>query len=129
MFETIVFFIFLLSLIGIVISIYRKIPVLAEYAPQISKTDGLLTRIKAKINDKVAVKAINSKEAILLKLLSKSRVMVLKTEHQIGCWLNTLRQNSIEKERCFKENYWEKINAKKRVKKTKGKKSDDNTPV
>lgn len=124
MLETIFFIIFLLSLIGIGTIVYRKIPILAEYAPHVAITDGLLVRIKAKIKDKVAVKAMDSKEAILLKLLSKSRVMVLKAEHQIGCWLHTLRQKSIEKEKCFKENYWEKINTKKRGKKAKKKDED-----
>ena len=104
-------------------------PVLSEYIPEISKRNGLMKNIKEKLKDKVAFKAVNSGEALLLKTLSKSRVLVLKAEHKIGCWLSTLRQKSIEKEKCFKESYWEKINTKKRGKKAKTKKEDSDTDM
>lgn len=120
-------FIFILSFIGIVFIIYRKIPVLVNYAPFDSKNGGMFVKIKEKIKEKVALNTMNSGELFLLKILSKLRVVVLKTEHQIGCWLSALRQKSIEKEKCFKESYWEKIKvAKKRSKKPKEKKEEDN---
>jgi hypothetical protein len=127
MIEIIALIIFLFSFFGIAVIIYRKVPVLTEYVPEIKTGDGLIKNIKEKLKDKVAFKAVNSGEAILLKMLSKSRVLVLKTEHKIGCWLSTLRQKSIEKEKCFKENYWEKIKMKKRGKKAKTKKEDSDT--
>jgi len=123
--EIIALIIFLLSISGIAIFVYRKIPILTEYVPELPRGNGLVINIKEKLKDKVAFKAVNSGEAILLKTLSKSRVLVLKAEHKIGCWLSTLRQKSIEKEKVFKENYWEKINAKKRGKKAKIKKEED----
>ena len=127
MIEIFIFIVFLFSLLGIAFIIYRKMPVLSEYIPETSKGNGLMTNFKEKLKDKVAFRAVNSGEAILLKTLSKSRVLVLKAEHKIGCWLSTLRQKSIEKEKCFKENYWEKINTKNRGRKVKTKKEEDKT--
>ena len=117
--EIIAFIIFLLSISGIAIIVYRKIPILTEYVPELPKGNGLMTNITEKLRDKVAFKAVNSGEAILLRTLSKLRVLALKAEHKIGYWLSALRQKSIEKEKGFKENYWEKINAKKRGRKPK----------
>lgn len=125
--EAIALLIFLIGLVGIIAMIYRKIPVLAEYDLESAKREGLFAGIREKIKDKVAFRAISSGETILLKLLSKTRVVALKAENQIGHWLSALRQKSIEKEENFRENYWEKIKAKKKGKKKS--KPDNNLPV
>lgn len=133
MFDLIILGIFFISFLGIIFIVYRKIPVLTQYVPEQTIAPGFISNIKEKLKNKVAFKAVDSGETILLKTLSKSRVVVLKAEHQIGQWLSVLRQKSIEKEKGFKENYWEKIKAvKKRGRKPKEKNikpENDNMPM
>lgn len=122
MIELIAVIILLFSFVGIVLFFYRKIPVLAQYYPENSENISLMPSLIKKLKDNVF---IDSKEDLLLKVLSKSRILVLKTEHKIVCWLNALRQKSVEKEKCFKGNYWEKIKIKKRGRKLNAKKNED----
>ncbi len=114
--DIIAFIIFLGTAIVIAVIAYRKIPDLSHYIPQQPKKMGILFELKERVKSNVMVKAASSSEFMLLKVLSKSRVMILKAENRIGFWLNALRQKSIEKKKDFEESYWEKIKAKKKEK-------------
>ena len=103
----IAFVIFLISVVGVGIIILKKVPVLVQVNVKPIDKSAVFSAIKAQIKDKT-IKDF-SFEMFLHKLLSKLRVMILKTERQIGCWLSSLRQKSINKN-CFKDNhYWKKV--------------------
>jgi len=106
-FATIIFFI---GFVGMSIIVLRKIPVLAELPIQQTETEKsrVLKTIKEKIN---ANKIINSFSAdiILQKVLSKIRILTLKTDNKTSIWLAKLRQRSIEKKKNFSDNYWKEL--------------------
>ena len=92
--------------------ILRKVSVLSGLAPeQIEK--GIFSHIKSQIKEKTLKDF--SVELYLHKILSKIRVLTLKTEHRIGGWLNHLRQRNIERKNYFSEDYWNKIKKDKKI--------------
>ena len=119
MFE--IFFIILLlgSLIGIGIVMYLKIPVLVELTPP-KKGTGFFGSMREKIKTQGVFKFF-SRELLLHKLLSKFRVLTLKTENKTSTLLADLRQKSIEKKNGdtpdgnpkFSDDYWKKVKRKK----------------
>ncbi len=108
MFETISLIFLLIGLLGMAAIIFRKIPQLKEF--QLSEREiSLKRRIK-----KGEIFRTAKGEKILQKLLSKVRVLTLKTENKTGDWLGKLRQRSIkENGEKFEEGYWEDLRKKK----------------
>jgi len=106
--ELIVLSIFLVSLIGLSVIIYRKIPVLIVLAPEQVKA-GPLEEIK----EKIKINSSFSAKKVLEKILSKFRILTLKTEHKTSNLLIKLRQKSIEEKNKFAEDYWKKVKRKK----------------
>jgi len=118
MFE--IFFIILLlgSLVGIGIMMYLKIPALAELTI-LEKKVGFWGRMKQKIKTHGAFKFLSG-ELLLHKLLSKFRVLTLKTENKTSTLLTNLRQKSIKKKNGekegnpkFSDDYWKKVKRKR----------------
>jgi len=95
MMQLIFFLIFIISFLGILYMLWKKIPVLV----------GLPLRQRKKI--KIKNPLINiSFERNLHKSLSFSRILILKIERNISNCLQKLRAKKIEKE---KDNYWQEL--------------------
>ncbi|HOK00672.1 MAG TPA: hypothetical protein PLE40_01825 [Candidatus Pacearchaeota archaeon] len=117
----IIFFIFLLllSFLGIIFFIIKKIP-------DLSKLVIIEEDIKKEKNNKkflknpfIGFKSHQKKiqfEKILQKILLKAKIRLLKIENKIGDWINYLKNRSASK-KDFSENYWQKI--QKSIKKKK----------
>lgn len=108
MVELITTIILFIGLIGMSVVIIRKIPVLAEFSPKEIEGGGTLEKLKEKIKNNGTLKSF-SIEILLQKILSKFRILTLKTECKTGAWLTKLRQKSIEKKNKFSNDYWKKI--------------------
>ena len=95
------------SLLGMGVVIWRKIPVLVEL-PEIApkKEEKLFEKAKKKINEISFVKSFSS-EIFLQKLLSRVRILTLKTDNKTSSWLQKLREKSQKKK--LNDNYWEEI--------------------
>lgn len=103
--------IFFGSFIGMGIIAAKKVAVLSETLSKSAKDISLFGRVMDKTIPGIQKRF--SLELILQKLLSKFRVLTLKTEHRIGSWLSFLRQRSMEKEKKLSGTYWDKIKRKK----------------
>jgi len=108
MVELIVLIIFLVGLIGMGVIIVRKIPVLTELSPQEIEPSSL-KKLGKKIKDREILKSF-SKGILLQKILSKVRILTLKTDNKTSTWLMKLRQKSAKKKNNFSDDYWEKVN-------------------
>jgi len=101
--------ILLAGLIGMTIIIFRKIPVLNELPEtEIEKLD-IFRKLKHKVKNNGAVKSFSSKELLMQKMLSKFRILTLKTDKKTSNLLAKLRQKSIENKKKFSEDYWKRI--------------------
>jgi len=101
--------------IGMMVIILRKLPILADLAPDIAKP-GILDKAKIganKIKDKFSF------EIFLQKFLSKVRILTLKMENKIGTWLGKLRQRMLKKKNSHSDNYWREIKGEEEDKKEK----------
>jgi len=87
---------FIAGLIGMGVIIKRKIPVLLALSPQ----EAYLARTK---------KRTYSKGLFLQKILSKVRILVLKTDNKTNEWMKRLRQKSQENKEKFSDSYWDKL--------------------
>lgn len=96
------------SLFGIGVILLRKIPVLVELpeTPAGFNLKESLLKLKNKIKFLKHLK-IPAYEIFLQKILSKVRVLTLKTESKTSNWLEKLRQKSIKKRNNFSDNYWQ----------------------
>jgi len=115
-YETIALIIFSGSLIGMAVIIFRKIPALVEL-PEILPQKGereLFPKLKEKIKILNPFKFF-SYEIFLQKILSKIRILSLKTENKTFNWLKQLRTKA-KIRKNLDANYWEEI---KKIKKEK----------
>lgn len=90
--------ILLLSLIGIGIILWKKIPVLVQM-PEVHEgvqKENILSLLKGKIKNKV--KNINFDKLIFLKTLSKTRIFILKVEKFIDNHLQRTRKKIVKKQ-------------------------------
>ena len=100
--------ILLISFIGMGAIISRKIPLLAEL-----KVDQVKPKYNlAKRGSRIEKIRIILFESLLQKILSRTRVLILKTDRKTSVWLAKLRQKSIEKKKNFKDNYWQQLKKK-----------------
>jgi len=107
MFEIIFIIILLGSFIGMSVMLFLKVPILVILTPEESSS---LKKIKERGQ---GIVKLLSKERITHKVLSKFRVLALKTENKTSDLLSDLRQKSIEKKTKFTEDYWNKLRKKK----------------
>jgi len=106
LFATIIFFI---GLIGMGIIVIKKIPVLNELPEAEIKRPMFFSKLRHKIKNNGTVKSFSSKELLLQKMLSKFRILTLKTDKKTSNLLVKLRQKSIENKKKFSEDYWKRI--------------------
>lgn len=111
------------SLTGMVIIIWRKIPLLA------SLKEGSLEEFKESIWFKVKSRFLNfsfvKKFNFLLflqKILSKIRILALKIENRISVLLHILRQKSRGNSNFQNSNYWQRLKNKNNDKEIRNKK-------
>ena len=101
---------------GLGVLVLRKIPLLSnlpskEERPGILKT--LFYKWRARALRTGRVKDLSS-DALLQKLLLKTRLFALKLENTSSSWLEKVRQRSKEKNAQFSDNYWDQFKKEKR---------------
>lgn len=107
------------SFLAMGVVVYRKIPLLAELSLEgIEQREGLIKRLKYNFKNNIAPKTASSSQTLLLKTLSKIRILLLKGENRMAHWLKALRERSakpkIDATKAFSDNYWERIKVRKR---------------
>ena len=107
--ELIAIIILLCSVVGMGVIVWRKMPVLVEL-PEVlpEKGEPVSSKLKRKIKEFNPFKKF-SYEIFLQKLLSKIRILSLKSENKTGSWLQRLRERSKKKKFEENDNYWEKL--------------------
>jgi len=103
--ETIILAILLFSFLGLIILIFRKIPILVNL-PAVAG-EGFISKIKSRIKESPGFKNF-SFEIFLQKIISQIRVLSLKTDHKTFSWLQKLREKT-QKKKLEDGKYWEEI--------------------
>ncbi len=108
-FNLVVVIVSLISLAGVLVIVLRKMPVLLSL-PKVSPLKG---ENKFLANLKEKAKAFNplknfSYELFLQKLISRVRILILKTENKTFKWLQHLKKKQQEK-KLGEDNYWEEV--------------------
>ena len=98
------------SLLGMGAIMLRKIPVLVDLPKVIKKPSGepFWLKLKRKIKNIPGFKSF-SYEIFLQKLLSRIRILTLKTDNKTSSWLQRLRERSQKRKFQDNDNYWEEI--------------------
>ena len=109
-FELVAIIILFGSFLGMAAIISRKIPVLAELpeVPARAIRKDTLSKLKEKIKVLNPFKSF-SYEIFLQKLLSKIRILSLKTDNKTFNWLQKLRERAQKKKTEKSDTYWEEI--------------------
>jgi hypothetical protein len=132
MIEIIATIILICSILAIGVIVRRKIPLLLELSENLPKENGSFnSRLKQKTEELSPLKNF-SYEIYLQKLISRIRILSLKTDKQTFNWLQKLRESSkkkafpsrsvdwqnqeARKNKLDEDNYWEEI---KKIKKEK----------
>ena len=108
MIELFAIVILVIGFMGMSVIIIRKIPVLAELPLQEIETSPFLKNIGNKIGD-IGIFRSFSKGILLQKIVSKIRILTLKTDNKTSNWLIKLRQKSAKKRNNFSDDYWKKL--------------------
>lgn len=98
------------SFLGMAVILYRKIPVLTNL-PKGTAKKKKLSSLRFK---KFPIIGSFSYELFLQKLLSKIRILSLKTENKTNTWLEKLRQKANQKNTFSADRYWEELKKAKR---------------
>lgn len=96
MFEILLLIFFLSSGLTMYLIIRNKIPALLELSVDQAKP---IIKTEKKINNNL----------ILQKILSRIRILVLKTDNKTGEWMKKLRNKAKENKVKFSEDYWKKL--------------------
>ena len=107
MLELIATIILIGSLLGIGIIIYKKLPLLLELPKTVPAQSDWKERL-AGVKDLSPLKDFSS-EIFLQKILSKVRILTLKTDTKTSTWLQRLRERSQKNKIKEEDNYWEKV--------------------
>lgn len=108
--ELIALIILFLGFLGISIIVIKKSETLAEL-PQISQQFNLkevVSGLKGKIETSNPFKGFST-DLFLQKVLSKIRVLTLKTENKTSSWLQKLREKTKNRKNKEGDNYWQAI--------------------
>ena len=123
MLELILIIVFLGSLVGIGVVIIRKIPVLLERSEIIreSQTKNIISVVRKKIKNNSLFNSFFY-ETFLQKLLSRIKILTLRTETKIDSSLQGLRKKSQKRKKEISDDYWKDlkdlVKKKKIVKRT-----------
>ena len=121
MIELIFLAILISTFLGIAIILLRKIPVLVKLPETPASKKSLISKESLILKLKEGIKNLPGSEKFnyelyLQKILSKIRILTLKTESKTGSWLERLRQKAIQRNNHHKDNYWEKLKKAKNKK-------------
>ena len=119
MLETICLIILVLSFLGLAIIMVLKIPALVELperGPVSLNCKKIISDAQGQIRKSPPLKGI-SFDLLLQKILSRTRVLILKTDNRTSSWLQQLRAQSQKRKFGENDNYWQEI--KKSTKKSK----------
>jgi len=107
--ELILITILISSLLGIGVILYRKLPVLVKLpeAP-VKFKESLVLKMRSGVK-KLPGKDKFDYELYLQKILSRVRILTLKTENKTSNWLERLRQKNNQKNNHNNEKYWEEL--------------------
>ena len=107
MIELILLIILILSFLGIGVILYRKIPVLVKLPePTGDLPKAVILRVKEKVK---GFPVIRNYELYLQKILSRIRVLTLKTDSKTSHWLERLRQKKNQENDNNNDKYWEEL--------------------
>ena len=109
-FEIFLGIISLISFIGIVVIIFRKIPILLTLSVVNIASPGksFWLKLREKIQNIPSLKSFSS-GIFLQKILSKIRILSLKADNKTFIWLQRLREKAQKKKAKENNNYWEEI--------------------
>ena len=107
--ELIFLSILVFSFLGISVILFRKIPALVSL-PETSQGTGqpLVKKIRETVKNIPGLKSVPY-ELYLQKILSKVRVLTMKTENKTGNWLEKLRKRANQKNHFDSDDYWEEL--------------------
>jgi len=108
-FELISIVIFILSLAGMAVILWRKIPALCKLPEREFAFYNSLTVKIGKGIKRIPVVKNFSYDLYLQKTLSKVRVLTMKTENKTGHWLERLRQKNSKKNQTNNDDYWDTL--------------------
>ncbi len=108
MVEIILAIILFVSLLGLCVILSRKIPVLTGLPEAPKSGEPLAVRLRKQVQTLPGSDTINY-ELYLQKLLSRIRVLTMKTEQKTGIWLEKLRKRNNQKVNHKKDSYWEEL--------------------
>ena len=112
--ELIATIILIFSFFGMGVILFRKIPVLLTLPEILPQKESLISKLKERLKKLNPFRNFSS-EIFLQKILSKIRILSLKTDNKTFVWLQKLREKTQKKKLEKKDNYWEEI--KKEIKK------------
>ena len=96
-----------LSLIGLGVILFRRIPDLVKLPePSGALPNAVILRIKEKAK---SFPGIRNYELYLQKILSRIRVLTLKTDSKTSGWLERLRQKKNHENGNNNDKYWEEL--------------------
>ncbi len=108
--ELIAAIILIISFVGIIVILFWKIPALINLP--IQKKESFQESLFSILNN-VIEKSFPSKslslDSFLHKLLSRIRVLMLKTDNKTTNWLQKLRTKSQKRDEIQNDKYWEEI--------------------
>ncbi len=96
-----------ISLVGLGVIVFRKIPILAEL-PETSPSHFSWRNFLLKMKNLTPFKEFST-ELFLQKILSKIRILTLKTDNKTSNWLQRLRERARKKKFGEGDKYWEEV--------------------
>ena len=107
MIELIFIIILVLSFIGLGVILFRRMPDLVKLPEPVGDLRKVvILRVKEKAK---GFPGIRNYELYLQKILSKFRVLTMKTENKTGGWLEKLRQKQNKNNGSHNDSYWEEL--------------------
>jgi len=114
MIESVALIILAGSLIGMLVILLRKIPLLLELPETMpSHFSWKETFSRIKIKNSFPLKNFPL-EIFLQKVLSRVRIITLKTDNKTSSWLQRLRERSAKKKFSENDNYWKEVRKRMR---------------
>lgn len=107
MIEAIFSVILFLSLVGMGVIIRRRLPDIA-LLPETAPAPFSLREALTKIKNTSPLKKV-SLEMVLQRMLSKTRVLILKTDNKTSNWLQRLRERSQKNKFGEDDTYWKDV--------------------
>ncbi|MFH1582491.1 MAG: hypothetical protein ABIA08_01895 [bacterium] len=107
MLEIIFAVIFFISFLGMGIIIYRKLPELVNLPEKSLASLGFKQMISELKESKSGSTA--SIELVLQKVLSRVRIVILKSDNKTSNWLQSLRQRSQKNKFSENDTYWKDV--------------------